>query len=76
MISGHGPNPIFFNKILKNGRPEQSLPSPPPPPLPPLRPITSYFCLLPHPLHLPKSGRHMRIMPNCCHTAQKNEVFY
>ena len=29
MMSGHGTNPIFFNKKIKIGRPEHS----PPPPL-------------------------------------------
>ena len=32
MMSGHGGgNPIFFNKKIKIGRPEHSLPPPPPP---------------------------------------------
>ena len=44
MMSGHDPNPIFFNK-KKIGRPEHSLTSPPTP----QRPITSHFCLNPHP---------------------------
>ena len=38
-MPGHGPNPIFFNKKIKIGRPEHSLT------LHPLRPITSHFCL-------------------------------
>ena len=38
MMSGHGPNPIFFNK--KIGRPEYSLTPHP------LRPITSHFSLI------------------------------
>ena len=39
MISGHGPNPIFFNKKIKIRRPEH-LQSPTP-----LRPITSHLYL-------------------------------
>ena len=40
MMSGHGGNPIFFDKKIKVGLPEHSL-------IPhPLRPITSHFCLL------------------------------
>ena len=39
MMSGHGGNPIFFNKKIKIGRPEHSLTPHP------LRPITSHFCL-------------------------------
>ena len=38
MMSGHGANPIFFNKKNKD-RPEHSLP------LTPLRPITFHFYL-------------------------------
>ena len=41
MMSGHGGNPIFFNKKIKIGRPEQSLTPHP------LRPITPHFCLIP-----------------------------
>ena len=37
MISGHAPNPIFFNKKIKIGRPEHSI----------ALPITSYCCLAP-----------------------------
>ena len=40
MMSGHGANPIFFNKKMKIGCPEHSVT-----PLHPLRPITSYFRL-------------------------------
>ena len=43
MMSGHGHDPIFFNKKIKIGRPEHSL-NPQP-----LRPITSHFCLTPPP---------------------------
>ena len=62
MMSGHGGNPIFFNKKIKIGRPEHSLttPTPPPPPPTPLRPITSYFCFTPSP---PQIARHMCITP-------------
>ena len=47
MMSGHDPNPIFFNnEKIKTGRPEYSLTPHP------LHPITSHFCLtLPPPLH-------------------------
>ena len=31
MMSGHGGNPIFFNKKIKIGRPEHSLTAPHPP---------------------------------------------
>ena len=58
-MPGHGPNPIFFNKKIKIGRPEHSLT------LHPLRPITSHFCLNtsppPSPPPPPQSGRHMCI---------------
>ena len=61
-MSGHGANPIFFNKKIKIGRPEHSLtPHPPtsnnlsflpyPPPTPP------------HPPPPRQSGRHMCITP-------------
>ena len=53
-MSDHGPNPIFFNKIIKIGHPEHSLTPHP------LRPITSHFCLSPPPPSL-QSGRHMCI---------------
>ena len=43
MMSGHGVNPIFFNKKIKTGRPEHSLTPHP------LHPITSHFCLNPPP---------------------------
>ena len=47
MMSGHGPNPIFFNdKKMKAARPEHL---PPPTPTPPSW-ITSHFCLNPSPL--------------------------
>ena len=56
MMSGHGANPVFFNKKIKIGHPEHELP------LPHLRPITSHFAL--PPTHLtPQSGRHMCITP-------------
>ena len=46
MMSGHDPNPIFFNnEKIKTGRPEYSLTPHP------LHPITSHFCLTPPPLH-------------------------
>ena len=57
MMSGHGANPMFFDKKNKIGRPENLL-SPQP-----LRPITSHFCLT-HPTH-PQSVRHMCITPYC-----------
>ena len=38
MMSGHHADPIFNNKKMKIGRPENSLTSTP------LRPITSHFC--------------------------------
>ena len=59
MMSGHGPNPIFFNKKeIKIGRPEHSLTSNS------LRAITSHFCLTPNPNPLPpQTGRHMCIIP-------------
>ena len=41
MMSGHGGNPIFFNKKIKIGRQEHSLTPHP------LRPIASHFCLTP-----------------------------
>ena len=40
MMSGHGANPIFFNK-KRIGRPEHLLT------LTLLRPITAHFCLIP-----------------------------
>ena len=43
MMSDHGANPILFNKKIKIGRPEHSLPHHLPPT--PLRPITSHFDL-------------------------------
>ena len=43
MMPGHGANPIFFNKKIKIGCPENS-PTPHP-----LRSITSHFCLSPAP---------------------------
>ena len=54
-MSGHGANPIFFNKKKKKkfGRPEHSLTPHP------LHSITSHFCLIP-PL---QSGRQMCITP-------------
>ena len=55
MMSGHGGNPIFFNK-KKIGRPEHSLTLHLP------RPITSHFCL-PPPSQPPLSGCHMCITP-------------
>ena len=54
MMSGHGANPIFFNKKIKIGRPEQ---------LPTFHPSTSdniSLLLYPPPL---QSGRHMCITP-------------
>ena len=57
MMSGHGANPMFFDKKNKIERPENLL-SPQP-----LRPITSHFCLT-HPTH-PQSVRHMCITPYC-----------
>ena len=63
MMSGHGANPIFFNKKkIKIERPEHSLPPTP------LRPI-SHFCLNPPPLPPPKIGRYMCITPYI-----KNEI--
>ena len=56
MMSGHGHDPIFFNKKIKIGRPEHSL-NPQP-----LRPITSHFCLTPPPPA--QSERHTCINPN------------
>ena len=32
MMSGHGANPVFFNKKIKIGRPDHSLTHHPPPP--------------------------------------------
>ena len=56
MMSGHGSNPIFFNKKNKIGRPEHPLA-----PSLPLCPITFHFYFIPLP---PQSGRHMCITPN------------
>ena len=62
MMSGHDPNPIFFNnEKIKTGRPEYSLTPYP------LHPITSHFCLTLPPPSIPEhpppfqSGRHMCI---------------
>ena len=55
MMSGHGANPIFFDKEIKIGRPRHLLIPPPT-----LRPITSHFCLIHH-LAPPQSGRHICI---------------
>ena len=52
MMSGHGENPIFFNKKINIRRPEHSLAPHP------LRPITSHFCRTPR-----QSGRNMCITP-------------
>ena len=43
MMSGHGANPIFFNKKIKIGRPKHSLTPQP------LHPIASHFYLSPRP---------------------------
>ena len=60
MMSGHGSNLIFFNKIVKNGRSEHLLH-----PLPNnLCPITSHFCLTRGPSFPPQAGRHTCIAPN------------
>ena len=42
-MSGHGANPILFNKKKKIGRPEQLLTPTP------LRQVTSHLCLRPPP---------------------------
>ena len=55
MMSGHGANPIFFNKKSKDWT-SITLAKPPPP----LR--LSHFCLTPAPLP-PQSGRRMCIIP-------------
>ena len=58
MMSGHGANPIFFNKKIKIGRPELRL-------TPHLqRLIKSHFCLKPPPPLPPQSGPYMRIISN------------
>ena len=51
--SGHGGNPVFFNKKIKIGRPEHSLTPTP------LRPINLIFPYTP-----PQSGHHTCITPN------------
>ena len=58
MMSGHGTNPIFFNK-KKIGRPENSLPPPP------TSDNTSFlpYPPTPTPTPTPQSGRHMCITP-------------
>ena len=65
MMSGHGANPIFFNKKMKIGCPEHSVT-----PLHPLRPITSYFRLTSPPP--PQSGRQMCITPNLMEDIRPN----
>ena len=56
MMSGHGGNPIFFNKKIKIGRPEHSLTPPPP--------TSDNISFLPYPPPLPlQSGRHLCITP-------------
>ena len=51
MMSGHGANPIFFNKkIIKIGRPEHSLP-----PLAPYSPTHDNISFLPYKPHTPRS---------------------
>ena len=52
MMSGHGGNPIFFNKTIKIGRPEHSLTSHPP--------TSNNISFFPYP---PQSGRHICITP-------------
>ena len=59
MISGHGANPIFFNKEMKIGRPEHSFT-----PHPPTSDNTSFLLYFPPPT-LSRSGRHMCITPKC-----------
>ena len=53
-MSSQGKKPIFFNKGIKIGRPEQSLPPPPPSP--------KNISFLRYPLH-PQSRRHTYITP-------------
>ena len=64
MMSGQGPNPIFFNKKIKIGRPEHLLtPQPPasdnpsclsyPPPPPPLK--VDVICVSPLSIYFLKS---------------------
>ena len=47
MMSGHGANPIFFNKKKKDWASRILATQPTH-----LRPITSHFCVIPHPLKL------------------------
>ena len=54
MMSGHGANPICFNKKRKIGRPEHSLT---------LTPKSDNISFLPYLPHHPQSGRHMCITP-------------
>ena len=56
MMSGHDPNPIFFNnKKMKIGRPEHSLTPHPP--------ASDNISFLPYPPTPHQSGRHMCITP-------------
>ena len=59
MMSGHGVNPIFFNKKkekTKTGRPKHSLTPQPP--------TSDNISFLPYPPTPAESGRHMCITPN------------
>ena len=53
MMSGHGANPIFFNKKIKFGRPEHALT--------PRPPMSDNISFLPDPPPPPQSGRHICI---------------
>ena len=56
MMSGHGGNPIFFNKKIKIGRPEHSLTPHPP--------TSDKILFLPYPPPSPpQSGSHLCITP-------------
>ena len=65
MMSGHGGNPIFFNKKIKIGCPEHSLT-----PHPPTTENISFLPSLPSPPP-PQSGRHMCITPYSGHFFQE-----
>ena len=55
MMSGHGGNPILFNKKIKIGRPEHSLTPQPP--------TSDNISFLPYPPSPCQSGHHMCITP-------------
>ena len=58
IISGHGANPVFFNKKIKTRHSENP---PPSPTTHPLRQIAAHLCL--SPVILPQIELHMRVTP-------------